>query len=165
MDDRDPRTTWAAIGVAVAITIPYIGIVVQTVREIANPGLISEQALRELAGLGGASGGGDGAGIALTFVAIAIGAISGLVILIIIGLAGRRQWAREAGFAVFGALGLISGALGLSGMLSDPRPSGSWLGLATGVACIAIVVLLMIESTGIEFELAEMRRTGRRAVR
>jgi hypothetical protein len=162
VDDRDPRTTWAAIGLAVAITIPYLVILVQTIRQIADPDLLSEEALRALVGLGG-SPGGDDFGIALTIVAIVIGAVSGLVILVIIGLVGRRQWAREAGFAVFATLGLVSGALGISGMLSTPRPSGAWLGAATGLACASVVVLLMLESTGIEFELADMERRKKRA--
>jgi len=84
-----------------------------------------------------------------------------VVLLIMAGLIARRQAAREAAFAVFGAIGLIAGLAGIGSLVGGSLSSGSWLGAATAVGSLGVVVLLALERTGLDFELAELERRRR----
>lgn len=160
MNEGNAKTTWSAITVASAITLPYVGMVVQAVGDAANPGRMSRDAARELVTLATVSSSPDRAGVAVTLIALMVGAITTVVVLVIIGLIRRRQSAREAAFGVFGALGLISGSLGLGGLIATPQQRGAWFALVTAAACAAVVVLLLTPTAAMEFERAEMRRSG-----
>jgi hypothetical protein len=154
------RTTWGAIALAVAITIPYLGILVQSIRGAIDPSSVPEQLVRELAMFGTATQG-AAVTIAFSYLAVTVGAVTVVVLLVILGLVARRQAAREAAFAVFGAIALVAGLASLGGVLGGGASSGSWLGAATSLACLGVVVLLALQSTSIDFELAEKGRRRR----
>jgi alkylhydroperoxidase/carboxymuconolactone decarboxylase family protein YurZ len=158
------RTTWAAIALSVAITVPYVVIFVQTLRAIVHPDSVSEEMLLELAMMGALSQG-DQAWIAFSYLAATLGAVNLVVLVVIGGLIARRQAAREAAFAVFGVITLVAGLAALGGLVGGHPSGGSWLGAITGLACLGVVVLLALESTGTDFELAEMERRRRRPSR
>jgi hypothetical protein len=151
------RTRWAAIALALAITIPYLAIFIQSIRAIIDPESVSREMLRELASLGAMTEGAQ-AWIAFFYLAIVVGAVTLLVLLIIVGLVVRRQAAREAAFAVFGAIALVAGLAGIGTLIGGSPSKGSWLGAATAAACLGIVALLALRSTAVDFELAEMER-------
>jgi len=157
MSRRVAHTRWAAIALAAAITTPYLVMFIQTVRAALDPGSVPREMLLELASLGSATQG-DEAWIAFSYLAAVLGAVTLVVLLIIAGLIARRQAAREAAFAVFGAITLIAGLASIGSLLGGGPSSGSWLGVATAVAGLGVIVLLALESTGIDFELAEMKR-------
>lgn len=161
MARRQSRTTWAAVALAGAITAPYLGIFVQSVRAAVNPSSVPEELLRDLALLG-ASTMGDEAWIGFSYLAAAVGAVTLVVLLVIAGLVARRQAAREAAFAVFGAMGLVAGLAGTGGLIGGSWSSGSWLAGITFLACLGVVILLALESTATDFELAAMERRRRR---
>ena len=77
-------------------------------------------------------------------------------LIIIIGLVFRRDWAREAGVVIYGLLGLMSIAVSLGGLSADPPAPSAWVGMLTGLANVAIVVLLMVPPTSRDF-----RNSGR----
>jgi lipoprotein signal peptidase len=155
------RTRWLAIALAVAITIPYLAIFIQTIRAIRDPESVSREMLRELASLGAMTQG-DQVGIAFSYLAAIVGAVTLVVVLIIVGLVVRRQAAREAAFAVFGTFALISGLAGIGTLIGRSPSSGSWLGAGTAAACLGVIILLALGSTSRDFELAEMERGRRR---
>ncbi len=154
------RTRWAAIALAVAITVPYVVMFVQTLRAIVDPDSVSTEMLLQLA-LMGALAQGDQASIAFSYLAAVLGAVNFVVLVVIAGLIARRQAAREAAFAVFGIITLVAGLSGLGSLLGGRASDGSWLGAITALACLGVIVLLALESTGADFELAEMERRRR----
>lgn len=160
MARSESRTTWAAVALATAITVPYVVIFIQTIRAILDPDSVSEEMLAGLASLGAMSEGNQ-VWIAFSYLAAVLGAINLVVLLVIAGLIARRQAAREAAFAVFGIITLIAGLAGLGALVRGHPSGGSWLGAITSLACLGVVVLLALESTGIDFELAEMKRRRR----
>jgi hypothetical protein len=156
------RTTWAAIGLAVAITVPYLVIFIAAVRAAVNPESVSPEELRGLATLG-ALGPGDQASIAFSYIATVLGAVTLVVLAVIAGLIARRQAAREAAFAVFGIIGAIAGLSGIGSLFGGNPSNGAWPAVVTALACLGVIVLLALESTGSDFERAEMSRRRRRA--
>lgn len=153
------RTTWGALALAVAITLPYLGILVQSIRGALDPGSVPEELLRELA-MFGAAVEGSAVAIAFAYLAAIVGAVTLLVLLLIAGVGARRAAAREAAFVVFGAMALIAGLATIGGLVSSGPSRGSWLGAATSLACLGVVVLLALPATSLDFELAERERRG-----
>lgn len=154
------RTTWGAIALATGLTAPYLGIFVQSVRAAVDPASVPAELVRDLAMFGTATEGSE-VTIAFSYLAAVVGAVTLLVLLLIGGLMMRRPAAREAGFAVFGAMALIAGLATLGGLLGEGPSGGSWLGAATCLACAAIVILLARQATSVDFELAEKARQSR----
>jgi hypothetical protein len=88
---------------------------------------------------------------ASALVALLFGAVVIVSVIIIIGLIFRGNWAREAGMVIYGFLGLIAFATSLSGITADPPAPSAWLGLLTGLANFATVVLLLLPATARDF--------------
>ena len=160
MTRRVSHTRWAAIALASAITVPYLALFIQSVRAVIDPESVPRELLLELASLG-ASTQGDQAWIAFSYLAAIVGAVTLVVILVIAGLIARRQAAREAAFAVFGGIALVAGLAGIGSLIGGSPSSGTWLGAGTAVVFIGVIVLLSLQSTSIDFELAEMARQRR----
>lgn len=158
---RGALTTWAAIALALLMTIPYIGIFVQTVRAAVDPESVPIESLQELAFLG-AQTRGDEVVIAFSYMAVVLGAVSLVVVGLIIGLIARRQAAREAAYAVFGVIGFVAGLACVGGLVGGGWSRGSLLGVVTAAGCAAVIVLLAVRATSLDFERAEMarRRSG-----
>ncbi len=160
MTRRVSHTRWAAIALASAITIPYLALFIQSVRAVIDPESVPRELLLELASLG-ASTQGDQAWIAFSYLAAIVGAVTLVVILVIAGLIARRQAAREAAFAVFGGIALVAGLAGIGSLIGGSPSSGTWLGAGAAVVFVGVIVLLSLQSTSIDFELAEMERQRR----
>ena len=154
------RTTWGAIALAVAITAPYLGILVQSIRGAIDPGSVPEELVRDLAMFGTAAEGSEVA-IAFAYLVAIVGTVTLLVLLLIAGVSALRPAAREAAFVVFGAMALIAGLATVGGLGSGGASSGSWLGAATSLSCLGIVILLALPATSLDFELAERDRRRR----
>ena len=160
MTRRVSHTRWAAIALASGITIPYLALFIQSVRAVIDPESVPRELLLELASLG-ASTQGDQAWIAFSYLAAIVGAVTLVVILVIVGLIARRQAAREAAFAVFGGIALVAGLAGIGSLIGGSPSSGTLLGAVTAVVFVGVIVLLSLQSTSIDFELAEMERQRR----
>lgn len=150
-------TTRGAIALALAITAPYLGILVQSVRGAIDPGSVPEDLVRDLAMFGTATEGSE-VGIAFSYLAALVGAVTLLVLLTVAGVVMRRPAAREAAFAVFGAMALIAGLATVGGLVGGGPSRGSWLGAASCLASVGVVVLLALPATSVDFELAERAR-------
>ncbi len=159
-DHRRSVCTWLAIGIAAGITIPYAVMLCLTIRSAIDPSAVSRETLREMTTLGFFFSPEEFRNI-MAILSGFMGAITLVVLIVIAGLLGRRQWAREAAFAVFGTMGLISGVALVGSALTDPIPRGLWIALATLLCCAAIIGLLLLSSVAIDFEKAEMARQRR----
>lgn len=89
--------------------------------------------------------------------------VSGLALLLAVGVLARRGWARETALATFGLFALVALASGLRGISADPPGRNAGWAIVVGLVDVAITVLLMLPATARDFQLAEFRRERRRA--
>jgi len=64
---------------------------------------------------------------------------------------------------VFGGIALVAGLAGIGSLIGGSPSGGTWLGAVTAVVFVGVIVLLSLQSTSIDFELAEMERQRRAA--
>jgi len=74
---------------------------------------------------------------------IAEGIPAVLATVVLVGVAMRRQWAREAGALTFFVFGLVSTAVSLGGISEDSPHAAQ--GLFVGVASFGVAALLMLK--------------------
>lgn len=107
------------------------------------------------------------------YAAVAFGAGLLACLPLALGVWGRRPWAREGVFGVFGLGGLVLAALSFGGLRVDPPQPGAWWGLLVGLTLLTVVGLLASPGCTRDFarvakdrELAERaRERARRPVR
>jgi hypothetical protein len=93
----------------------------------------------------------------LMAVVLLIASVTALVLTV--GVLLRRGWAREGAIGLFGIFALLALASGLRGITADPpAPNASWA-LLTGVADVAIVLLLLRRTTVRDFQVAALSRS------
>lgn len=151
---RAHGTGAAAILIASGLTLAFGYVAVDSLLGAFDPNRLDSNFTRNALGMG-ASGSSQGAGGAASnasaIIGVVIGAVVILSLIIIIGLAFRRDWAREAGVVIYGLLGLMSVAVSLGGLSADPPAPSAWVGMLTGLANVAIVVLLLVPPTSRDF--------------
>ncbi|MEN8112741.1 MAG: hypothetical protein ABFS21_00010 [Actinomycetota bacterium] len=156
-------TAAAAILIASALTVSFGYVAVESLLGAVDPGRLGRDFGRGVLPFAPAGIGTDAGGVAANASAI-IGVVIGAVVLvsaiIVIGLACRREWAREAGFVVYGLLGLLAIAVSLGGLTADPPAPSAWVGLLTGVANIAVVGLLFAPATSRSFRHRSRKRAA-----
>ena len=86
-----------------------------------------------------------------------------LSVVVLVGLAFRRAWAREAGDVIYGLLGLMSIAVSLGGLSADPPAPAAWVGMLNGLANFAVVGLLLAPPTAQDFRRKERAQATRAA--
>jgi hypothetical protein len=84
----------------------------------------------------------DDVRIAEAYGAIGFGAGLLACLPLVLGVWGRRPWAREGAFGVFGLGGFVLAALSFGGLRTDPPQSGALWGLLVGLALLAVVGVL-----------------------
>ncbi len=161
---RRSAFTWLAIGVAVGITVPYAVMLVLTIRSAADASSVSRQTLQDMSTLGFFFSPEEFRNV-MAILSGFMGAITLAVLIVIVGLMARRQWAREGAYAVFGTMGLVSGVALVGAVFADPIPSGLWLSLGTVLCCGFVIGLLLLPSVALDFEMAEMARLERSGAR
>ena len=152
-------TIAGAILIASGLTPAFGYVAVDSLLGAFDPGRLDSNFTRSALGMGGtnsAQGVGGAASNASAISGVVIGAVVILSLIIVIGLAFRRDWAREAGVVIYGLLGLMSIAVSLGGLSADPPAPSAWVGMLTGLANVAIVVLLLVPPTSRDF-----RNSGR----
>lgn len=154
---RVHATTVVAVLVAAVLTLSYGFVAVQAFLAAADPDRLDPAFERSALGL--ASGQGGTATTASGIIGLVIGAVVLVSSIVVVGLAFRRQWAREAAFGVYGVLGLVATAISVGGLLSDPPAPSAWVGVLTGVANIAVVGLLLVPATARDFAAGERARS------
>lgn len=157
---RAHGTTAAAILLATALTASFGYVAVQSLLDANDPDRIDSGFPRNALAVGGSPGG--DAGNASAIAGIVIGAVVVVCAFAIVGLARRRQSAREAGIGIFGFLGVVATLVSIGGLLSDPPAPSAWLGLIAGIASLGVAVLLLLPATADDFESREMERTRSR---
>lgn len=153
---RAHGTTVAAILIALALTASFGYVAVQSLLDANDPDRIDPDSRRNALAVGGSPGG--DAGNASAIAGIVIGAVVIVCAFAIIGLALRRQSAREASIGIFGFLGVVAALVSIGGLFSDPPAPSAWLGLVAGIASLGVAVLLLLPATADDFEHHEMKR-------
>lgn len=64
-------------------------------------------------------------------------------VVLLVGLAGRREWAREGALGVFGLSGLLLLVFSLNGLTSDPPGRHAGLGLLASVVVLGVAGLAL----------------------
>ncbi|MGB5168787.1 MAG: hypothetical protein WBO84_09430 [Acidimicrobiia bacterium] len=158
---RAHGTIAGAVLIASGLTLAFGYVAVDSLLGAFDPERLDSNFTRSALGMGGANsaqGVGGAASNASAIIGIVIGAVVILSLIIIIGLAFRRDWAREAGVVIYGLLGLMSIAVSLGGLSADPPAPSAWVGMLTGLANVAIVVLLMVPPTSRDFRNSQRAR-------
>ena len=102
--------------------------------------------------------GNEGGRTLLAFSGIVVLVTCAVVAAIVVGLLGRRAWAREAGMLVAVLFALLSLGVGASGLAADPPARAAWAGISVGLAHVAVVALLLLPATADDLDRAELRR-------
>jgi hypothetical protein len=155
-------TVAAAILIAATLTTVFGYIAVRSLLGVLFPDLIDPAFARgALFGSGGSISDVSGAAQnASVMVGLVFGAVVVVSLIVIIGLILRQSWAREAGMVIYGFLGLLALATSLSGITADPPAPSAWLGVLTGLANLAVVVLLLMRSSARDFDpILQLRRS------
>lgn len=158
---RAHGTLTSAVLIASGLTLAFGYVAVDSMLGAFDPERLDSNFTRSALGMGGTSsaqGVGGAASNASAIIGIVIGAVVILSLIIIVGLAFRRDWAREAGVVIYGLLGLMSIAVSLGGLSADPPAPSAWVGMLTGLANVAIVVLLMVPPTSRDFRNSQRAR-------
>jgi len=156
---RAHATLAGAVLIASGLTAAFGYIAVDSLLSAIDPNRLDSEFTRSALGMGGVSGSqgiGGAASNASAIIGVVIGSVVILSLIIVIGLAFRRDWARETGVVIYGLLGLMSIAVSLGGLSADPPAPSAWVGMLTGLANVAIVVLLLVPPTSRDF-----RNSGR----
>ena len=151
---RAHGTIASAVLIASGLTLAFGYVAVDSLLGAFDPGRLDSNFTRSALGIGGvnsAQGVGGAASNASAIIGVVIGSVVILSLIIIIGLAFRRDWAREAGVVIYGLLGLMSIAVSLGGLSADPPAPSAWVGMLNGLANVAIVVLLLVPPTSRDF--------------
>ena len=151
---RAHGTIASAVLIASGLTLAFGYVAVDSLLGAFDPGRLDSNFTWSALGIGGvnsAQGVGGAASNASAIIGVVIGSVVILSLIIIIGLAFRRDWAREAGVVIYGLLGLMSIAVSLGGLSADPPAPSAWVGMLNGLANVAIVVLLLVPPTSRDF--------------
>jgi hypothetical protein len=114
-----------------------------------------EEIARQLVLLG--TGAGDGA-TALLLIGGVVLVVTAVYVAAGLGVLARRDWGREAAGVLAFVLGAIATISGISGLTSSPRMAAAPEALATGLANLAVVVLLLRRETREDFAAAAQWR-------
>jgi hypothetical protein len=161
---RAHGTLAGAILIASGLTAAFGYIAVDSLLGAIDPTRLDSEFTRSALGMGGVTGSqgtGGAASNASAIIGVAIGAVVLLSFIIVIGLALRRDWAREAGVVIYGFLGLMSFAVSLGGLSADPPAPSAWVGMLTGLANVAVVALLLVPPTSRDFRNRVRRSRAR----
>lgn len=160
---RAHGTTVTAVLIALVLTVSFGYVAVESLLGAINPERLDGDFGRGALSFATPGTGTDAGSVAANASAI-IGVVIGAVVLvsaiIVVGLAFRREWAREAGFVIYGLLGLLTISVALGGFAGDPPAPSAWVGMLTGVANLTIVGLLFAPATARDFGRRPRRRTA-----
>ncbi|MEA2022653.1 MAG: hypothetical protein U9N79_00010 [Actinomycetota bacterium] len=154
-------TTVTAVLVALVLTVSFGYVALESLLGAINPDRLDGDFGRGALSFATSGTGTDAGSVAANASAI-IGVVIGAVVLvsaiIVVGLAFRREWAREAGLVIYGMLGLLTVAVALGGFAGDPPAPSAWVGMLTGAANLTIVGLLFAPATARDFSGRPRRR-------
>ncbi|MEN8240000.1 MAG: hypothetical protein ABFR53_12470 [Actinomycetota bacterium] len=157
-------TIAAAVAIAAVLTLIFGVMAFQALLGAVDPSRLGDEFTRGALAIGsngGASGNGGAARNASAIIAIVFGIIVIIAAFITVGLAFRRDWAREAGVVIFGLLGIVSIAASGAGLMSNPPAPSAWLGIFTGLVNLAVVAFLLAPATSRDFGSVHANRARR----
>ena len=157
-----PTTTTIAAVLMVLVCIPFLISGANLVKLALEP-QSAEQELQNALIMTGLSDGGTRQ--VRTYAVIGATLLLGLSLLALVlafGVFRRREGSQHAAVIVFAILGLIAIGASLQGLTADPPSKGAKVGLAVGLTNVAIVALLLTESSRTDFEHMESVRIRRK---
>jgi uncharacterized protein YhhL (DUF1145 family) len=158
---KPAATTIAAVVLILVVTAPFLYNAVSLARSTADEEALRLE-VREALILNNVNPGAREAANYARYLSIIMIAVCLVTIAIAVGLLRRREGAHHAGIVVFGLLAVISIAASLAGLNADPPAPRAGLGLLTGIANAAIVLLLLRRQTMDDIEGAESLRAKAR---
>lgn len=161
-DYRKPATTTVGAGLLMlAVTAPFLLQGVTAALQATSPTAL--EAGREALVQFDIPAMQDEASRMFGFFAFIFLLVSGLALLLTIGVLLRRSWARESALAVFGVFALLALGSGLRGISADPPGRNAGWAILVGIIDLAVTALLLLPATARDFHLAEFRRQRKRA--
>ena len=82
-------------------------------------------------------------------------------VIVLIGLATFRDWAREATLGVFGLIGAFLLILSLNGLTFDPRPRYAGLGVVLSLLVVGVAALVLTPGVREDFEARRLQKALR----
>lgn len=161
-EERPRATTTTLAGVLMlAVCIPFLMNGWDLYQLIAEPGS-AERELRDALIVSGSGGGPRETRTFALFAATVTLGLSVLAISMAWGVFRRREGAHHAAIITFAILGLIALGASLQGLTASPPAENAKTGLLVGLLDVAIVVVLLLESTRDDFEYMESVRLRRK---
>ena len=158
---RPITTTIAAVLIAL-VSIPFLINGAELVQLAMEPSAADEELQRALIMTGLSDGGTRQVRTYAVIVATLFLGLSLLAVVLASGVFRRREGSQHAAVIVFVILGLIAVVASVQGLTADPPSEGARLGLAVGLTNLAIVALLLTESSRNDFEYMESLRMRRK---
>jgi hypothetical protein len=153
---RPAPTTVTAGVVALGVALSVTGFGLSALRTALDP--VLDDATLSVLVESGAPGEARTLGIVGWISAVVTLGVAVLEVALGLGVLARRPWAREGGLVIFGLLGLLLTVVSLQGLSSTPRGENAPVGLALGLAHLAVVVLLALRRTGDDITDADATR-------
>jgi hypothetical protein len=82
-------------------------------------------------------------------------------LVVLVGLAGLREWAREGALGVFGLSGLLLLVFSLNGLTSEPPGKHAGLGLAASLLVLGVAALALSPGVRRDFEQRQIAQQVR----
>jgi len=158
---RTHGTLGGAILIASVLTAWFGYVAVDSVLGAIDPNRIDPAFARGALAFTAGTDTGGAAANASVIIGLVIGVVVLLSAIIIIGLVFRGEWAREAGFVIYGVLGLVASAAAMGGLAAQPPAPSAWFGLGIGLANFAVVGLLFAPATARNFRDHSRARVSR----
>lgn len=158
---RSP-VTWTALAATAALTVLLaVPATLSLLRAVGVLEVDVEQSVRDRTLLVGVANTESGLRIAEGWLAAVTLPLAVISLVITVGLALLRPWAREAGMGVYGLGGALLALLSVHGLLQDPPGRNSLEGLLAGLAVVGVAGLLMSSPCCLDVDRAVTRKRVR----
>ena len=158
---RRSGTTWALLGLTTLVTaLPVVSAVTSVLKAA---GLIGVDEDEVVSGDLGALGFFDERGIRVAEGMAAVVSVPVAVscLIVLLGLARWKEWAREAALGVFGLIGAFLLILSVNGLTFDERPRYAGLGVVLSLAVLGVAALALAPGVRDDFEARRLQRALR----
>ena len=158
---RRSGATWALLGLATLVTALPVWSAVTSVLKAAGVVTVDEEVVvtDDLGSFGFFDEKGIRVAEGLAAVVSIPVAVSCLIVLV--GLARWKEWAREATLGVFGLIGAFLLLLSLNGLTFDPRPRYAGIGVVLSLLVVGVAVLALTPGVRDDFEARRLQKALR----
>ena len=155
---RRSPATWTLLGLATLVTaMPVASAVTSVLKASGVLGVADDTAdARRLGALGFFDE--RGIRVAEGMAAVVSVPVAITCLLVLLGLATWKDWAREAALGVFGLIGAFLLLLSLNGLTFDPRPRYAELGVLLSLMVCGVAALVLSPGVRNDFEARRLQK-------